>query len=408
MRDTEFVRDLLRLQAPWEVQDAKIDFARRRVDVVLAWQGPGLCPMCNKESPKHDHREREWRDLDMCSDQLYIVARVPRVECSEHGLQSVAIPWAKGRSEFTDRFERLVILFLREMSIAAVARRTGLSWDSIDGIMQRAVTRGMSERKAYHPRFIGIDEKATKKRHHYFTIVSDLQTGTVLWIGRDRKKETLNAFWDGLSAEQLNGIEGVAMDMWKPFFESTIAKLPDAGKKIVFDKFHIMAYLSKAVDKTRRATLRSFGADASSLKGTKYDWLRNVSSMGRTDRQEFTDLRKEYTTLGRAWSIKESFQHFWSYHRESIARRYFDEWYYWATHSRIPAIIEVAKMLKRHLSNILTYLKLRITNGRSESLNSKIQWIKYQARGFRSLDRFERAIMFHCGGLNLLPSHHNS
>lgn len=408
MRDTEFVHDLLRLDDPWVVKAAKLDLERQRVDVELEWQGPGRCPECQREAPKHDHRERTWRDLDMCGDQLFICARVPRVACAEHGLQSVVTPWAQGRSEFTNRFERLVILLLREMSIAAVARRTSLSWDSIDGIMQRAVERGMRDRKAFTARLIGIDEKATKKRHNYFTIVSDLESGSVLWIGRDRKKETLNAFWAGLSTEQLNGIEGVAMDMWKPFFESTIAHLPDAANKIVFDKFHIAAYLSKAVDKTRRMTIRKLGSEAASLKGTKYDWLRNPSCMRRGERREFNGLRKEYATLGRAWAIKESFTHFWEYRRESIARRYFDEWYYWATHSRIPAVIDVARTLKRHLANILTYLKLRITNAAAEGLNSKIQWIKYQARGFRSLDRFERAIMFHCGGLNLLPTHRNS
>jgi transposase len=408
MRDTEFVQRLLRLEAPWEVKDAKLDLARRRVDVVLEWQGPGICPTCNTQAPKHDHRERQWRDLDMCADQLYISARVPRIECQEHGLQSVAIPWATGRSEFTDAFEYLVILLLREMSIAAVSRRMGISWDSIDGIMQRAIDRGMKSREAFTARYIGIDEKSTKKRHTYFTIVSNLENGQVLWIGRDRKKETLNAFWDGLSSQQMSAIEGVAMDMWKPFYESTISRLPDAAKKIVFDKFHITAYLSKAVDKTRRALVRDRTIDTSGLKGTKYDWLRNTSTMRRGERQQFAELRKQYNVMGRAWAIKESFTHFWNYKRESIARRYFDEWYYWATHSRISAIVEVAKMLKRHFANILTYLPLRITNAAAEGLNSKIQWIKYQARGFRSLDRFERAVMFHCGGLNLLPSHHNS
>jgi transposase len=408
MRDTELIAKLLRLQAPWVVKFLKVDLERQRADAQLAWEGPGLCATCGRMAPKYDHRERTWRDLDLCGDQLFLHARVPRVDCPEHGIHSVMVPWAEGRTEFTGRFERLVILLLKEMSIAGVSRRMQISWDSIDGIMKRAVDRGLQSRIEVCPKFIGIDEKAFKKGHKYFTIVSDLETGTILWLGEDRTKDTINRFWKSLSSEQIQGIEGVAMDMWVPFFESTIAHLPDASKKIVFDKFHIATYLSKAVDAVRRSTVRYLGKDAGDLKGTKYQWLRNHASMEYSDKREFADLRRQYAELGRAWAIKEQFAHFWQYKRESVARRFFNEWYYWATHSRIPEMVAVAKTIKRHFANILTYLKLGITNAAAEGLNSKIQWIKYQARGFRSKERFKRAVLFHCGGLNLLPAHSNS
>ena len=405
MRDTEFIAELLRLKAPWVVKESNIDLDRQRVDAHLEWEGPGRCPTCDRESSKHDHRERVWRDLDLCGDQLFLHARVPRIDCAEHGIHSVAVPWAEGRTEFTSRFERLVILLLREMSIAGVSRRMQISWDSIDGIMQRAVDRGLQSRVEVRPRYIGIDEKAFKKGHKYFTIVSNLESGTVIWIGEDRTKESINQFWKSLSPEQMSAIEGVAMDMWVPYYESTIAHLPDAASKIVFDKFHIASYLSKAVDKVRRSTVSELGKDAGALKGTKYYWLRNITTMDLANKKYFSALRKHYTELGRAWAIKEQFTHFWSYKRETIARRFFDEWYYWATHSRIPEMIDVAKTIKRHFSNILTYLKLGITNAAAEALNSKVQWIKYQARGFRSKERFKRAVLFHCGGLSLLPTH---
>ena len=398
----------MRVEDPWAVTESTLDLERQRVDVHIEWQGPGRCPVCDREVPKHDHRERVWRDLDLCADQLFIHAVVPRVDCPEHGVVTVKVPWAQGRSEFTDRFERLVIALLLEMSIAAVSRRMQVSWDQIDTVMGRAVKRGLENRRARTYRFIGIDEKSIKKGHKYFTIVSDLEGGEVIWIGRGRKREVLDAFWRGLSAEQLAGIEGVAMDMWQPFFESTVAHLPDARKKIVFDKFHIVAYLSKAVDLTRRQMMRDASLDRKNLKGSKYAWLRNPARMEYKDRRELAVLRREYVKLGRAWSIKESFAHFWGYQREAVARRFFGGWYGWATHSRIPAIIEVARMLKRHFENIITYLKLRITNAAAEGLNSKIQFIKYKARGFRNQDRFERAIMFHCAGLYLQATHQNS
>jgi transposase len=407
VRDTEFLAKLLCLQPPWVVKDAKLDPKRQRVDVSLEWAGPGICPLCGQVAPKHDHRERVWRDLDLCGYQLFLYARVPRIDCPTHARHSVLAPWATGRSEFTDRFERLTILSLKEMSLTAVSRRLQISWDLIDGIMQRAVDRGIQRRGEVHFRLIGIDEKAFKKGHKYFTIVSNLETGTVIWVGEDRTKTAINRFWKSLTQEQIDGIEGVAMDMWQPYFDATIAHLPDAAKKIVFDRFHITSYLTKAVDQVRRSTVRELGQDAGSLKGTKYDWLRNIAAMDPTEKRNFAELRQQYTVLGRAWSIKEQFAHFWEYKQENAARRFFDHWYYWATHSQISQIISAAKTIKRHFANILTYLKLGITNAAAEGLNSKIQWIKYQARGFRSKERFQRAIMFHFGGLNLLPSDSN-
>lgn len=405
MRDTEFLSELLRVDSPWVVTEANLDRERGRVDVRLEWRGPGQCPTCGRECPKHDHRERTWRDLDLCADHLYLHAVVPRVDCSEHGVLTVSVPWASGRSEFTVRFERLAIALLAEMSIAGVSRRIDVSWDQIDGIMERAVLRGLQRREQRIVRFIGIDEKAVRKGHKYFTIVSDLDTGTVLWIGRGRKKEVLKAFWDGLSREQLEGIEGIAMDMWLPYYESAIAHVPDAAAKIVFDKFHITSYLTKAVDLTRRLLMRDPDLDKQALKGTKYVWLRNPDGMNRKERRDFADLRDRYTKLSRAWAIKEQFSELWGYRRESSARSFFTAWYGWAARSRIPAIIDAAATIKRHFANIITYLKLPITNAGAEGLNSKIQMIKYRARGYRNEDRFERAILFHCGGLDLFPTH---
>jgi transposase len=408
MRDTEFLGQLLRVEDPWKVVESQLDLKRQRVDARLEWEGPGRCPECGRECPMHDHRERTWRDLDLCGDQLFLHALVPRIDCPEHGVKTVVVPWATGRTEFTERFERLAIALLLEVSVAGVARRLAISWDQVDAIMDRAVKRGRERRQPRIVAHLGIDEKAVKKRHRYFTIVSDLDRGEVLWIGRGRKRESLDPFWAGLSREQLEGIEGVAIDMWQPYIDSILAHVPGAAQKIVFDRFHITSYLTKAVDLTRRAMMRDASIDREGLKGSKYVWLRNVARMDRAQRAELRDLRCDYKRLGRAWAIKEHFAHLWDYRRESIARKFFAGWYHWATHSQIPAVIEVARTIKRHFENIITYLKIRITNAGAESLNSKIQMIKYRARGYRNEGHFERAILFHCGGLDLYPTHSKS
>ena len=388
---------------------AELDLTRECIEGRIEYDGPASCPACGQPSPKYDHRERRWRHLDLFQYAFYVTAQIPRVNCTDHGVVQLSVPWAEGKSGFTALFERLAIALIRQMSLVAVARHLRISWDEVDGIMERAVARGLQRRTDRIYRFIGIDEKSIKKRHKYFTVVSDLQAGQVIWIGRGRKQEALDAFWRTLSVRQREGIEGIAMDMWLPFYESTLAHVPGAKQKIVFDKFHIVKHLVDAVDITRKQMLRDLGKDgAASLRGTKYDWLRNPHNMGHSDKIALARLRGEYEKLGRAWTIKELFSKLWDYHRESAARTFFDDWHGWAVRSRLPAIVSVAKMIKRHFENVITYLRLRITNAAAEGLNSKIQWIKYQARGFRNEDRFERAILFHCGGLDLLPTHSNS
>jgi len=114
-------------------------------------------------------------------------------------------------------------------------------------------------------------------------------------------------------------------------------------------------------------------------------------------------LRDSTLKTARAWAMKESLVALWDYTYDGAARTFFKRWYFWATHSQLEPMIKVARMLKRHLGNILTYLKHRITNAVTEALNAKIQWIKYGARGFRNRDAFKMAILFHCGGLDLEP-----
>lgn len=404
MRDREFQAKILGIERPWVVDDVVVSMDPKSVETRITYEGPASCPVCGKEAPRYDVRERRWRHLDIYEFAAYVTAQVPRVNCSEDGVRQIGVPWADGRSGFTALFERLAISLLQEMSISAVARTLRLTWDQIDGIMQRAITHGLALRKDRIVKHLGIDEKSFKKRHRYVTIVTDLDTSQVIWVASGRKRETLDAFWEGLSSEQLHGIEGVAMDMWPAYIESTLAHLPGADEKIVFDKFHVVKYLTHAVDLERRVAGRS----DTTLKRTRYQWLRNPINMSHSERIAFANLRKEHERLGRAWAIKEAFARLWDYTYVGSARRFFRKWYAWAIRSRFRHIKDVARLIARHIDNILTYLRIPITNAASESVNSKIQWFKYQAHGFRNEKRFMRSILFHCGGLTLDATHPKS
>jgi transposase len=317
----------------------------------------------------------------------------------------VKLPWAEPSGRFTALFEAVAISWLKTASQKAVAEQLGLSWDEIHGIMDRAVKRGLKRREAEPVPRLGVDEKAFRKGQKYLTVVNDLTRNRVLYVAEDRKQASLDGFWGTLTEDQQKGIEAVAMDMWDPYVESVRAHVKDADQKIVFDKFHVAQHLSQAVDDVRRKENKELRAQGDErLVGTRYDWLHNPTTMDPKDRREFAALRDSELKTARAWAMKETAMSLYNYTYEGPARKHFQWWYKWAVRSRLAPMKEVAGMLKRRFDNIITYLKHRITNAASESINSKIQWVKYTARGFRNKQNFINAIYFHCGGLDLAPA----
>jgi transposase len=364
------------------------------------------CPECATPSRLYDHQpERRWRHLDTCQYRTILHAEPPRCQCPNHGVRVVKLPWAEPSSRFTALFEALAIAWLRSASQKAVAEQLGLSWDEIHGIMERAVKRGLQRRQSEPVPRLGVDEKAFRKGHKYLTLVNDLTRGRVLYVAEDRKQESLDGFWSTLTPAQHEGIEAVAMDMWDPYVASVREHVAGADRKIVFDKFHVAQHLSQAVDEVRRKenkALRAGGDDR--LVGTRYDWLRNPAAADARDRRAFAALRHSELKTARAWALKETAMSLYNYTYEGPARKHFQWWHRWAVRSRLRPMIEVAGMMKRRFANIITYLRHRITNAASESINARIQWVKYTARGFRNKQNFINAIYFHCGGLDLAPA----
>jgi transposase len=407
MLDTELYRQILGITDPWSVSEVKLDVGAQRVDVwVTHAEGVRFaCPTCGTELPGYDHAEaRSWRHLDTCQFQTFLHAQTPRVQCPTHGVVQARVPWAEPRSRFTLLFERLAIDVLKSCSLTAAGRLLDLSWDEAWGIMERAVARGQERKAPTRMRYVGVDEKSIRKGHRYHTLVVDLETSTVEAVRPDRDQESLEGYWRTLTAEQKAGIEGIAMDMWPAYIAATRAQIPNATAKIVFDRFHVMQYLNKAVDTVRRQEHRALRAQGDDrLTGTKYLWLYGRERVPQFRQRAFAALRRTDLKVARAWAMKEQFRRFWGYVRVGWARAFWKAWYWWATHSRLRPMREVAGVLQRHLDNILTYVQHRITNAPLEGINAKIQKVKQWACGFRNDDHFKTAILFHCGGLNLYP-----
>lgn len=407
MRDIDLYRTLLGIEPPWVVKKVTVESNKEEVIIYLdVTSGSRFsCPKCGKAGCSiKDRRERVWRHLDTCQFKTLINAPLPRVYCPDCGVKTVVPPWGETYSRFTSLFERFAIDAIREMSIVGVCRILKISWDEADTIIDRAVKRGLNRMELGQLKKIGIDEKAVKKGHKYITVVYDLDTSKVIWVGKDRKKETLDSFFASLPKEVLKGVECITVDMWKPYRASCLEWIEKAEEKIVLDKFHLSKHLNEAVNHVRKIEHRKLNYDGNELlKKSKYCWLYNSENIPEQRLESFKKLCQNDLKTVRAWHIKETFRYLWDYTYKANAKKFFDSWYFWATHSKISEIIKVAKRFKKHLPQILTYFKYRISNSKAEGINNKIQSIKKKAYGFRNINRFINAIYFHCGKLELYP-----
>jgi transposase len=364
------------------------------------------CPGCGDQCPLHDHgRERSWRHLDTCQAKTFLVARLPRVRCAKCGVRQVEATWSEDSSRFTLAMESKIIrTVLRCQSVDGTAELMRADWGAVFGVMGRAVDRGLLRRSGVEARRIGIDEKAWKKGHSYHTLVYDLDAKCVLFVNEKRTIKSLKDYYDLLSDSDLENIEAVAMDMWEAYISATKQEVPGAEQKIVFDRFHVMSYATKAVDQVRRAEHKKLTAEGDrSLTHTRFDWLRRGGPKQWHRKKRFRELLGCELLTGQAWTIKEMLPRLWEYRSVTWARKYFDRWHELASTSGIAPMEKLAQFMARHIDNILTYCKHRITNAVAEGINSKIMSIKRQSSGFRNEENFKTTVYFHCGNLDLYP-----
>lgn len=400
---TDHYRMLLGLDESWSVDSVDFEPDQKRVVIQISFCGPHLCcPDCCAQSPQADLApERKWRHLDTMQFATEIHARIPRSKCVDCGVKTVTIPWAGKHSRFTLLFEAFAIEVLQACAnVSRAANLLGIDWSSAHTIMKRAVDRGLAERSVEAVHHVGIDEKSFGSGHSYVSVMTDIDGSRVLEVVEDRTTESAEKLWESLPQSQRNEVRAVAMDMWKPFIKAARKHVPEA--EIVHDKFHIAKYLNDGVDKVRRRENRVLReSEDTRLTGTKQLWLYAKKNLSRKRQKEIHELQEADLKTARAWSLKENFRWFWRYVYATSAEGFFDSWYDLVIESGIKPMIKVAKMLQRHLPEILSYFRYRITNATSEGFNSRIQSIKSAARGFRDFQNYRTRILFYCGKLNL-------
>ena len=296
---------------------------------------------------------------------------------------------------YTQRFAWYVGRRCREATIRDVARELRLDWKTVKSLEKEYMREQLRRAGTPGPKAIGIDEISIRKGHTYRIVVSDLIRKRPIWFGGvDRSQASMDRFYQSLGAKKTRGIRLAVMDMWKAFESSTMKNAPDAA--ILYDKFHIMRHLGKALDQVRKQEYKRLSdQDRTYIKGQKYTLLSNKENLTLNGRRALKKLLAANKRLNTAYLLKESFGQLWEYRTERWARRFFDNWKAALKWQRLKPYRKFAEMIERHWEGIVTHLvtEEKVSLGFVEGLNNKIRVIQRRAYGLRDEEYLKLKIL---------------
>jgi transposase len=390
---------------PWVIEGVDFNAEKKRFDIYLNFpKGTKFtCPSCGTHHCNiHDTRDKEWRHLDIFQYPTYLHVRVPRIECGQcKGIIQVNVPWAREYSSFTLLFEAMVVLMAQDMQVSHVAKRVNENDTRIWRIIKHYIKKALQKLDFSNITTFCVDETSERKGHKYITIFANKVTGYVLYVCKGKDASTVGNFFTELLSHHGNPskITQACCDM-SPAFISGITEY-FVNAHIIFDKFHVMQLVNKAVDEVRRIDQ----VKNVLLKKTRYIWLKNPENLTEKQTELLASLRTMELKTARAYQMKLNLQHFWSIPDRETAEVYLKKWYFWLTHSKLDPMINVAKTIKKHWDGIMNYIDFKITNGLMEGLNSIVQTLKRSARGYRNTDNFILMIYLRCSHLKFdLPT----
>jgi transposase len=404
MRDTSLLQLALGIVPPWSVTGSDFDAAARRLDIHIDFAAGTrfVCPNCGAANcPAYDTEQMTWRHLNFFQHQAYLHARVPRVRCMACGIKKIAVPWARPDSGFTLLFEALLMSLVAAMPVNTVARLVGEHDTRLWRVVHHYVERARARTELSSVTRVAIDETAARRGHNYITLFVDIDQARVVFATEGKDAATIAAFADDLTAHGGDpaAVTEVCIDMSPGFIKGVADSLPKAA--VTFDKFHAVKIVNQAVDQVRRTERRVHKM----LAGTRYIWLRNPINLSERQRATLESLPLRHLKTARAYRIRLAFQELYDQRSTEAGAAFLKRWYFWATHSRLPPIIDAARTVKAHWHGILRWFRSRIANGLIEGINSLVQAAKAKARGYRSIRNLTAIIYLLTGKLDLeLPA----
>jgi transposase len=353
------------------------------------------CEACGARDVRPRGRvERRFQSLPIGSRSTVVVLPIPRVACQACGVvRQVKLEFADPRRTYTKAFERYALELSRSMTILDVARHLGVSWDIIKDIQKRDLSRRYAKPKLKKLRRIAIDEIAVAKGHRYLTVVLDLESGAVVFVGDGKGGDALKPFWKRLRRCKAK-INAVAMDMSPAYHDAVSTYLPKAT--IVYDRFHVIKLFNEKLSNLRRWLYhRADDAQKKVLKGSRWLLLKAPENLDpeRDEEARLEEALKLNRPLALAYYMKEDLRQFWEQPGKTFATAFFNDWLRRAKASGIHMLEQMAKTLETHRAGLLAYYDCPISTGPLEGTNNKIKTMKRQAYGFRDHEFFKLKIL---------------
>ena len=352
------------------------------------------CPCCNDWHVNRRGGVFRWfQTLPIGGKQVYVALHIPRVECRPCGVvRQIEIGFADPRRTYTKSFERYALELSRHMTIQDVARHLGVSWDVVKDILKRYLLKCYSKPRLKDLTLIAIDEISVGRGHRYLTVVLDLLSGAVVFVGDGKGADALLPFWKRLKLSKAK-VDAVAMDMSPSYISAVSTHLPEAT--IVFDHFHIVKMFNDKLSEMRRDLQREAAeADKKVLKGTRWLLLKNPENLNDDkDEQQRLEAALQFNKpLATAYYLKEDLRLLWLQKDKESAATFLDGWIARARSADIKMLDNFANTLERHRAGILAYYDYPISTGPLEGTNNKIKTLQRQAYGFRDMDFFKLKI----------------
>jgi transposase len=361
-----------------------------------------VCSRCGQVCrASHDRVLCRWRHLDLGAQRCYLVCSLRRVKCPDCGVRVEAVPWARG-PRFTRDFEDVVAYLAQQMAKDPIARLMRIAWDTVGAIVERVTAERLDPRRLDGLRLVGVDEVSYRKRHRYLTVVADHDTGHIVGIAKGRNSATLQGFFDELGDRKAS-IRAISIDMSGEYQRAIREHCPHA--EVCFDPFHVVRVAADAVDQVRRdewnAHERSHTTTGRWVKHTRWALLK---APDRQNLHQLGTLGEVYTRnrrLYRAFLLYHQLRLLYALEDPALAPAHLDAWLAWAARSRLAPFVKAARTLRRHRAGVLAAIRLGLSNGRLEGLNSRVRPISHRSFGFHSAAPLIALIYLCCGGITI-------
>jgi transposase len=390
----------LGITAPWFVETVDFDAGQRRLTIHVDFVAGSRFahPKAAGDHKVHDTQVKRLRHLNFFQHECYLAVRVPRVKLPDGKVALVEPDWVGKLAGFTLLFEALVLLLAQQMPFAAVARTIGESWHRVHAVCRRYVDLALAEANLSALSSIAIDETSYRRGHSYLTLVADADARKVVFVSKGRGADNIAGFVQHLRTHNgaADNITTACLDMSPAFIKGVTDHLPKAA--ITFDKFHVVAHASQAVDQMRRIEQRTDPA----LKGLRWALLKDRSKLSSDQARDLDRLVVQFTTkrTARAWLYREQLRDILGRKQINIVSAMLAQWCTNVMRSKVEPMKQVATMIRTHFNGIVAWTRSRQTNGFIEAINGLFQAAKRKARGYTRFQTMKTVLFLIAGKLN--------